>query len=328
MRDKVASAIPEDLDISKIVAGMDVTQGNLAEQLKTLIQRNIEDSGAVDIGLLQLVNISGYELLSEDLRNQLKTALTNAYGADMAAEILKPFEEELKGKVKEATENATNEGIAQAETTEQVDLSGVEIDKPEALKNEVNVQTVLNEEIVEGEKTGIDVESYMNQLNASIENGTPSAFKKVDDSSLLAGLRNTASSVESYASRIKTAMNSISQTRSNLRFAGLPSLAVPTTMMASGGYPSVGEMFVANESGPELVGQIGRKTAVANTDQIVQGISAGVANGQSDQTSLLSQAVALLAQIQRKEFVARVQPSSELGRVNSRSREMYSRVSG
>lgn len=37
---------------------------------------------------------------------------------------------------------------------------------------------------------------------------------------------------------------------------------------ASGGYPTTGEMFLARESGPELVGRIGNRTAVANNDQI------------------------------------------------------------
>ena len=45
---------------------------------------------------------------------------------------------------------------------------------------------------------------------------------------------------------------------------------------ASGGFPNVGEMFIAREAGPELVGQIGNKNAVANNDQIVSGIEAGV----------------------------------------------------
>ena len=45
---------------------------------------------------------------------------------------------------------------------------------------------------------------------------------------------------------------------------------------AMGGFPEMGEMFVAREAGPELVGSIGRKTAVANNDQIVSGIENGV----------------------------------------------------
>lgn len=45
---------------------------------------------------------------------------------------------------------------------------------------------------------------------------------------------------------------------------------------AQGGFPEMGEMFIARESGPELVGSIGRKTAVANNDQIISGIENGV----------------------------------------------------
>lgn len=45
---------------------------------------------------------------------------------------------------------------------------------------------------------------------------------------------------------------------------------------ADGGYPDVGQMFIAREAGPELVGTMGGKTAVANNDQIVSGISSGV----------------------------------------------------
>ena len=47
--------------------------------------------------------------------------------------------------------------------------------------------------------------------------------------------------------------------------------------LATGGFPSAGQMFVAREAGPELVGTIGGRTAVANNDQIVAAVSAGVA---------------------------------------------------
>lgn len=45
---------------------------------------------------------------------------------------------------------------------------------------------------------------------------------------------------------------------------------------ASGGFANQGELFVARESGAEMVGTIGRKTAVANNDQIVEAVSDGV----------------------------------------------------
>lgn len=38
----------------------------------------------------------------------------------------------------------------------------------------------------------------------------------------------------------------------------------------------MGELFVAREAGPELVGSIGGRAAVANNDQIVTAVSEGV----------------------------------------------------
>ncbi len=58
---------------------------------------------------------------------------------------------------------------------------------------------------------------------------------------------------------------------------------------ASGGFPEEGQLFVAREAGPEMVGSMGGRTTVANNDQIVEGISQGVyeavisANSQNNQ---------------------------------------------
>lgn len=51
-------------------------------------------------------------------------------------------------------------------------------------------------------------------------------------------------------------------------------LSIPR--LAEGGIVDAGQMFIAREAGPELVGSIGNKTAVANNDQIISGIEAGV----------------------------------------------------
>ena len=40
----------------------------------------------------------------------------------------------------------------------------------------------------------------------------------------------------------------------------------------------MGELFIARESGAELVGSIGSRTSVANNDQIVKSVAIGVAN--------------------------------------------------
>ena len=50
----------------------------------------------------------------------------------------------------------------------------------------------------------------------------------------------------------------------------------PITAYAGGGLPDIGQMFIAREAGPELVGTLGGHTAVMNNDQIVASVSAGV----------------------------------------------------
>ena len=50
----------------------------------------------------------------------------------------------------------------------------------------------------------------------------------------------------------------------------------PIQKYAAGGIPNYGQMFIAREAGPELVGTLGGHTAVMNNDQIVASVSAGV----------------------------------------------------
>jgi hypothetical protein len=61
-------------------------------------------------------------------------------------------------------------------------------------------------------------------------------------------------------------------------FSGIASIAsfLFPTLKANGGFVSTGEVFIAREAGPEMVGTIGGRTAVANNDQIVEGIRQGV----------------------------------------------------
>ena len=56
----------------------------------------------------------------------------------------------------------------------------------------------------------------------------------------------------------------------------IPYFSLPR--FGSGGFPDSGQLFLARESGAEMVGSIGGHTAVANNDQIVQAVSTGVYN--------------------------------------------------
>lgn len=53
---------------------------------------------------------------------------------------------------------------------------------------------------------------------------------------------------------------------------------------ADGGFPDYGDLFIANEQGPELVGTIGNRTAVANSSSIETAIYNAVRSAMSDST--------------------------------------------
>ena len=90
---------------------------------------------------------------------------------------------------------------------------------------------------------------------------------------------------------------------------------------AEGGWPTIGDLFIANEAGPELVGTIGGNTAVANNDDIVQGIQGGVERANAEQNELLRQQNSILAKLLNKELT--LNPSVALGQVVARSTAMY-----
>ena len=80
---------------------------------------------------------------------------------------------------------------------------------------------------------------------------------------------------------IISAMNAIMHT---LGYTGgltkIPSVSIPR--YANGGYVDQGQLFIAREAGAEMVGSIGRRTAVANNDQIVESITYGVREANDD----------------------------------------------
>lgn len=61
---------------------------------------------------------------------------------------------------------------------------------------------------------------------------------------------------------------------------------------ASGGFPTIGDLFLANEAGPELVGTIGGRTAVASNNEIT-GISDTIRETSATTAALLAQLIAV-----------------------------------
>lgn len=144
----------------------------------------------------------------------------------------------------------------------------------------------------------------------------------------LTGLATTADeSVKTVEGALKRLDGTSVSISASVTFPTIPGYK-PIAKMAEGGQVATGEVFVAREAGPELVGTIGHKSTVMNNDQIVAGVAGGVAEGQAEQNELLRQQNAYLRIIAAKSGKVTLTPSSELGRVNKRSEEMRLRAEG
>lgn len=97
---------------------------------------------------------------------------------------------------------------------------------------------------------------------------------------------------------------------------------------ASGGFPQVGELFAARENGPELVGTIGNRTAVANNEQIVESVSRGVYTANAEQNALLREQNALLRKLVDKDPTVRavISTSEVIGGIQRKNRRDGSTV--
>lgn len=86
------------------------------------------------------------------------------------------------------------------------------------------------------------------------------------------------------------------------------------TFAEKGGIMETGQMFIAREAGPELVGSIGNRTAVANNDQIVSAVSSGV----RDANSAVVDAIYTLINAVEEKDTSVVIGDDEIGRANDR----------
>lgn len=89
---------------------------------------------------------------------------------------------------------------------------------------------------------------------------------------------------------------------------------------AAGGLPDIGELFIAREGGPEMVGRMGNSNAVANNAQIVDGISSGVAAANARQNDLLREQNALLRRLLEKEFSVEITTNSLARSLNRKTK--------
>lgn len=148
---------------------------------------------------------------------------------------------------------------------------------------------------------GISTERNMSSIGNSVETNMNKAYSHTDRnfvsmnataSTNLTGMKYKADSslgaVESKFNSTRLTFPSISFPYIPLPHFSISGSANPLTWLQQGlpkinvewyekgGFPDMGQMFVAREAGPELVGNIGNKNAVVNNMQIIEGIKQGV----------------------------------------------------
>lgn len=123
----------------------------------------------------------------------------------------------------------------------------------------------------------VNVFSTAGSIFTDIKDGIVTAFKGIVNN-LIKGINSVVAvpfnAINTALTKVKDFSIAGKKPFSEITLISVPS--IPLLQMAEGGFPDVGQMFIAREAGPELVGNIGGKTAVANNDQIVESVSAGV----------------------------------------------------
>lgn len=145
-----------------------------------------------------------------------------------------------------------------------------------AIGNIKNKVLQKGSDIVSGLKDGFNEKvstftSVLGTLPETIRNAIPNLFDV--GSSIIQNFANGFSSVHIPMPHIGWDWTGGSIRIGNFSFS-LPRFNLQ--WYAKGGFPEMGQLFIANEAGPEMVGKMGNRNAVANNNQIVDGIRNGV----------------------------------------------------
>jgi len=127
--------------------------------------------------------------------------------------------------------------------------------------------------IVEGLNRGF--KNTWNSFASNVKSLVSSVVSTISNS-ISNAVSNAWNQVQSMVSKAKSTLSSITSTVSSKVSSVVSSVKSSLRLYADGGYPIQGQLFVARESGPELVGSIGSRTAVASNDDILEGIRQGV----------------------------------------------------
>lgn len=241
----------------------------------------------------------GFDDLKEisEMNNNASNKLTTSWNKTTSSWDFASMSADQLDKVIEILSDDTDSTIEKSDrlTKQMEDLGGMYIDNRGAIKDTVtelegnkSALEKVKEKLIQnrGELTkGTEEYNRNERAIQRVNNELDSIDRKIVHAKLNIDISTDASS---FQYNFYKAMQGIGGTISgywNQLIYGTykkPKYSGPSCpAYATGGFPDEGQMFYANEKGPELVGNIGSSTAVVNNNQIVESVSQGVANAVS-----------------------------------------------
>lgn len=264
-----------------ILKGIKDGMKNIAKWVKDNIFKPIIDAFKTAFGIHSPSTVmaeQGTYIISgllKGLKNKIKEVLS--WVAKLPSEFKEKLgnaKEWLVGKGKDAITGIKN-GWNAAKKMNLLDYVGkIKDEIYQKIGDVKNKVTSRGKEVVTGLKNGLDnnwgtMSGALSNLPSKISRAIPNLYK--------IGKNAIQNFADGFASvKIKLPHISTTWNRHNLGNLSFSTPSFSLNWYAKGGLPDAGEMFVARESGPEMVGRIGNKNAVANNNQIVDAIRAGV----------------------------------------------------
>lgn len=120
--------------------------------------------------------------------------------------------------------------------------------------------------------------TMVQSLNEGLSSGQAALYNtlKMISANIKTIMNDLVTTTQAQARQIIAAAESARMAAASIGAASAKTAKV--SKKAGGGTVPTGDLFLANEAGPELVGRIGTSNAVMNQTQIVEAVAAGVAN--------------------------------------------------
>jgi methyl-accepting chemotaxis protein len=257
---------------------------------------------AIGLGTLLLVELTGAFIeftecliaVSDQLRDELHPSLdkTNAILPGLRTK-MKNFTDFMKSFAGEVVTFTATNAIASIGATVNKVIDFFTADPIKSLSKEISKQCGQMEDLVEklneivpviqdADRLMAEFNSTMEKLKArtGINGNTPGTIGytiTVGVALAKSGWKSVSDWLGDLEFKLKFTMPKIKVNWSSKTVDGF-TIQYPSSFStyAKGGFPAEGEMFIAREAGPELVGSIGNRSAVVNNDQIVESVSRGV----------------------------------------------------